>query len=457
LPEQKPNKNKMPPQATIDSLIPFFHPENVAIVGASARDGSIGNVIFTNFNRTRFKGNVYPVNPRLESLLGNKCYPSVNEIPGPGDLAGIAVSSAHAISVMEDIAEKKVKAAIIISGGFKETGPGGARIEAEVIKIAHANNIRIIGPNCVGIYDTESNIDTIFLPEDRCGRPKPGNIALLSQSGAIAAAIMDYAKFQQIGVSKIISFGNKADVDEADCLLYLEKDPATRVICCYMEGLAQGQGSRFIEAARHVAKTKPILIIKSGRSESGTRAAMSHTGSLSGSDQIYDAAFKQAGILRLGNFEELFDIAKCITMQPFPTGSKVLVLTNGGGAGVLSVDACYENGLKVPELSKKMQNSLEEIFPPHVAVGNPVDLTGDTDSTRYEVALERILFSDEVDMALVILLVQVPLLELDIVDRLERISKMTEKPIVVCSFGGEFTEIVARQIESRNIPSVHST
>ncbi|MHA1713166.1 MAG: acetate--CoA ligase family protein [Candidatus Ranarchaeia archaeon] len=437
-----------------DTLKPFFNPENVAIIGASAKDGSIGNVIFSNFIRPEFKGNVYPVNPRLDMLLGYKCYHSIKDIKAKIDLAVVAVSSGHAISVMEELAEKKVKAAIIISGGFKETGPTGARLEAEIVRIAKENDIRIMGPNCVGVYDTRSFVDTIFLPKKRCARPDKGHIALLSQSGAIAAAVMDYAKFQGIGVSKIISLGNKADVDESDCLLYLKDDADTKVICCYMEGLAQGQGKRFIKVAREVTKDKPVLIIKGGRTENGTRAALSHTGSLSGHDQIYDAAFKQAGILRMPDFEELFDLSKCITMQPLPEGPRVLVLTNGGGAGVLSVDACYFNGLEVPELSSGLQKRLQSMFPPHVAVKNPVDLTGDTDSARYELALTEVLKTHEVDMSLVILMVQVPLLEMDIVDRLSSISQKSDSPIVVCTFGGAFTGRVARMIEDRGLPTI---
>ncbi|MHA1917001.1 MAG: acetate--CoA ligase family protein [Candidatus Ranarchaeia archaeon] len=436
-----------------EQLDAFFNPNTVAIIGASERPNSIGNIMFINFLKPDVKAKVFPVNPRFEKILGVQCYSSVKDIPVDLDLVCIVTRASLVPKIMDECAEKKVKAVIVISGGFKEIGEEGLEREEYIKKIAKENNIRVIGPNCIGVYDTNSRVDTVFLPEHRAGRPKKGKIALISQSGAVAGSLMDSMAYQNVGVSKIISFGNRVDVDETDLLKYFREDDHTSVITMYTEGLAPNRGQDLIKEAKIVSKEKPILILKGGKSEAGKRAASSHTGSLAGSDEIYSAAFKQSGILRMQNIQELFDVSKALSMQPPAKGDRILILTDAGGAGVLSTDSCQELGLKVPELSETIQAKLRKEFPPHCSVVNPVDVTGDTDNERYLTTLDTVLPTDEVDAAIVVLMLQVPLMDEGVIDYIEHAMKKYKKPITACALGGKYTLEVAAKAEIRGIPT----
>ncbi|MHA1594523.1 MAG: acetate--CoA ligase family protein [Candidatus Baldrarchaeia archaeon] len=431
----------------------FFEPNSVAIIGASGRDGSVGNVLLRNFLSKKFKGRVYPVNPHYGEILGRKCYPSIIDIPDEIDMAVIATPAHIVPRVLKECAEKKVKSVVIISGGFSEIGEEGRRREEEVVKIAKESNIRIIGPNCVGVFDSKTGVDTVFLPRYKLNRPEAGPIAFISQSGAFASAMMDWCASVRLGISKMISLGNKCDVDEAELLEFLAEDEDTKVIVLYIEGFKENEGRKFIDAARKVVLRKPIIAIKSGRSRGGARAVSSHTGALAGVDQVYDAAFKQAGVIRAKNFEEAFDLAKALFMQPVARGPRVLIVTNGGGAGVMAVDACEELGLCVPELPPEIQRRLYTKYPPHCIVKNPVDVTGDTDALRYRIALEDVLPTEHVDTAMVIMLFTAPLLDLTVVDHIADIADSVGKPIVTVVMGGMFAMRAAELLEENNIPA----
>ena len=432
----------------------FFNPQTVAVVGASARKTSVGGVIFRNFLKPAFKGEVYPINPRATDVLGIPSYEKVSAVPKPVDLTVIAVPAGIVPNIMLDCEEKSVKAVIIISGGFKEIGPEGAYLEDQVVEIAKRSGIRVIGPNCVGIYDTNTGVDTTFLPASRMGRPGKGYISFISQSGAFAAAILDMNALSGLGVSRVVSFGNKADVNEIDLIDYLGNDPETRVIVEYMEGLSPSTGGAYLATAKRVTQRKPLIVVKSGRSSRGSAAAASHTGALAGDARLYDFAFHQAGIIGAQDFEDGFEMAKTLASQPPAQGNRVLIVTDAGGAGVMTVDACEALGLAIPETPVDKQKILREAFPGYCSVRNPVDLTGDTNAERYQLALETLLGTPHYDAAIVIVMMQVPLLDLDIVDRLIAITRKYDKPLVALTAGGRFTMQGARLLEEAGIPAM---
>jgi acetyl coenzyme A synthetase (ADP forming)-like protein len=434
----------------------FFNPTSVAVVGASEKKASVGGVIFRNFLKPSYKGVAYPVNPRVIDVLGIKCFDRITSIPNPVELAILAIPAGIVPKVMLDCEAKGVKAVIIISGGFKETGPEGMRLENQVVEIAHRAGIRVIGPNCVGIYDTNTGVDTTFLPASRMGRPGKGYISFISQSGAFAAAILDWTEMAGLGVSRVISFGNKCDVNEIDLIKYLGRDIETRVIVEYLEGLTPSTGGSYLQTAKTVTGKKPIIVVKSGRSIRGSDAAASHTGALAGDARLYDYAFRQAGILVAKDFEDAFDMAKTLEAQPPAASNRILIVTDAGGAGVMTVDACSALGLEVPEPPEELRNALSQHFPGYCSVHNPIDLTGDTDAERYQTALELSLGTPHYDAAIVIVMLQIPLLDLDIVDRLSSITRTYKKPIVACTAGGRFTLKGARLLEQAGIPALPS-
>ncbi|MFX1566706.1 MAG: CoA-binding protein, partial [Promethearchaeota archaeon] len=323
-----------------------------------------------------------------------------------------------------------------------------------IVEIAKRSGIRVIGPNCIGIYDTNTGVDTTFLPASRMGRPGKGYISFISQSGAFAAAVLDMNAQSGLGVSRVISFGNKADINEIDLIQYLGNDPETRVIVEYLEGLSPSTGSSYLQTAKRVTQQKPIIVVKSGRSKRGSAAAASHTGALAGDARLYEFVFHQAGILSARDFEDGFEMAKALASQPPAKGNRVLIVTDAGGAGVMTVDACEALGLTVPEPPEKEKQILREAFPSYCSVHNPIDLTGDTDAGRYQVAFNTLLGTPHYDAAIAIVMMQVPLLNLDIVDRLVAVVHKYKKPLVALTAGGRFTMKGARLLEERGIPTL---
>jgi len=428
----------------------FFNPSSVAVVGASKKINKAGHVIFKNFaeNKRRrvFKGELYPVNPNEESILGFECYPSLTKVSGELELVVIVVPADHVASIMKEAASKKVKTAVIISAGFSEIG--NDELENQIKTIAKKAGIRVLGPNCLGVYDSRTGVDMLFLPETRVlttgdeviatPRPMPGNIAIVTQSGAFGIAALDYLAGRQIGVSKFVSFGNKLDVNEAEMLHYLLHDEETKVILLYVEDIKSGR--EFLKVAKKVTKKKPIVALKSGRTKAGARAAASHTGAMAGSDQIYDAVFAQTGILRVKDMEEFFDVGKALTMQPPATGNNVGIITDAGGPGIMAVDECELKGLNVKRFSDKTIQKFEKLkkngkLPKFATNLNPVDITGSATSEMFEITTE-ILFEDREIHGIILLgLHHTPALQEDFIDRVAKVASNYEKPIVACDIG----------------------
>ncbi|MBI2041278.1 MAG: CoA-binding protein [DPANN group archaeon] len=427
----------------------FFSPQSVAVIGASRHPGKIGHEILWNFARGFYKGRIFPINPNSEKILGLRCYRSVLNVREKIDLAIIAVKAETVPSVLTECMGKKIPAVIVISGGFSELGPAGKLRENELQKIVAGTNTRLIGPNCVGVFDAKTNVDTLFLSKSRLLRPHAGNISFISQSGAVGTTILDWLAESGIGISKFISYGNQADIDETDLLEFLASDNETKVIAAYIEGLKSGR--KFMQIAKKVSGKKQVIFLKAGKTKKGSQAASSHTGSLAGSAEIYSGAFKQTGILEAGNWEELFDFAKAFASQPLPASNRLAVITDGGGFGVLAADEAERQNFELPEPSKKLKLKFKG-FPSYASLKNPIDLTGDADAERYKIAVESCLKSDEFDAVLVILLFQVPTLEKSIDETILALSRKYNKTIVACAAGSHYTQQLVRKLEAGGIP-----
>jgi acetyl coenzyme A synthetase (ADP forming)-like protein len=374
-----------------ESLEALFAPKSVAVIGASTKPDSLGRAVFKNILFHGYTGVVYPVNPKAKSILGVKAYPSVLDIPDEIDLAVIIVPAIAVANVLEECGRKGVRAAIVISAGFKEIGEEGAQRERELQQIAQRYGIALLGPNCLGIINTDPavSLNATFAP----GMPRQGNIAFISQSGALGVAALEYAQRQKIGLSKFISIGNKADLHENHLLDYLKDDPLSDVILLYVEDLEDPQGFHRLatEITSERPKKIPILAIKSGRTLEGAKAATSHTGALAGSDEVYDSIFMQSGVLRVETIEELFDYAIAFAQQPLPQSNRIAIVTNAGGAGILATDAAVRHGVQLAEFTEDTVKRLRELLPPTVNVANPVDMTGEPNEQRYETVVRTVL------------------------------------------------------------------
>lgn len=368
------------------SLHPFFNPDNVAVIGASRTFGKAGNVIIVNLLHLGFKGKIYPVNPKADTILGLKAYPDVLSIPQPVDVAVIATPSVHIPKIMENIAEKKIKNVIIISSGFAEGGKQGKILQKKVFKIAKEDNIRIIGPNTTGVMSTDTMMCTSFVPIEKIPH---GNVAFVAQTGLFLGVLLETILSQEhFGISKVVGLGNKLDVEDAEILEFLADDDSTDVICFYIEGLKKARA--FYEIAKKVAKKKPVLVVKSGITEAGSKAAVSHTASLSGNDQLFSAMCIQAGIIRLDTLEEMVEAAKLLAFQPLPTGKKTALVHYTGAGCVMGADSIIQNGLQLADLSEKTLNPLREITPDWHTLRNPVDLWPSIEKAGADVAFTTI-------------------------------------------------------------------
>ncbi|MEN9980188.1 MAG: CoA-binding protein, partial [candidate division WOR-3 bacterium] len=430
----------------------IFKPRSVAVIGASNREGSVGRALFANILFNGYTGIVYPVNPKAKSVLGVKTYPSILDIEDEIDLAILIVPAVTVPAVLAECGQKKVKGAIVISAGFKELGPTGAALEQAVRERARAWGIRLVGPNCFGMINTspEVRLNTTF---GRI-RPRYGNIALISQSGAVGANALEYAEVEEVGLCKFISIGNKADINECDLLEYLKDDPETDVIALYLEDLANPP--EFMRIAReitsHPERPKPILAIKAGRTSEGAKAASSHTGALAGSDEAYNAFFAQARVLRVDTVNELIAKAASLAYQPPPKGPRVAIITNAGGIGIMATDACIRNGLKLAKLSDRTREELKKVLPAAANTNNPVDIIGDGDASRYRAAF-RILIQDEnVDGIIPIWTPTVVAEAIDIANVIVEESEKTDKPILACIQTMGDSTAIRRTLLKRRIP-----
>jgi acetyl coenzyme A synthetase (ADP forming)-like protein len=429
----------------------FFNPASVAVIGVSHDPKKLGYIVFENFVR-EFSGRVYPVNPDTTPILGKIVYPSVKKIPDKIDLAVVVVPAPVAQKVVHECIDKKIPNIIVISGGFSEIGGKGIVLEQRLKKIVDGakGKTRVVGPNCIGVFDPKTKVDTMFLSRERLRRPKEGSIAFISQSGAVGSTILDWLSQEGIGISKFVSYGNGIDANETDFLEFFAEDKDTHVIAVYVEGM-KADGKRFLEVMKRVSRKKPIVVLKAGKTEKGAKAAASHTGSLAGTARIYSAAFKQSGIIEAENWEELFDFVKTFSMQPLPRGSRLAIITDGGGFGVLATDEAERQKLQVPEPSQMLKNKLKIKMPDYVILRNPIDLTGDANTERYLHTMEEMLSSKEYDGAVVVSLMQIPTLDSKVADAIVEMKKFG-KPIVVCAVGSDYTQRVVKNLESNEIP-----
>jgi acetyl coenzyme A synthetase (ADP forming)-like protein len=385
--------------AAVNALKLFFNPRSVAVIGASRRRGSIGGEIFHNLISYGFEGPVYPVNPTAAVIQSVPAYKSVEDIPGPVDLGVIVVPARQVLATAESCGRKGVKALVVISAGFSETGTRGQEDQVQLVQICRAAGMRLIGPNCMGIINTDPavHLDATFAP----GLPPAGRVGFSSQSGALGLAIIQYANSLGLGISTFVSVGNKADISGNDLLRYWETDPNTDVILLYLESF--GNPKKFSQIARRVGRKKPIVVVKSGRSAAGARATSSHTGALiAASDVTVNALFRQAGVIRTDTLEELFDVASLLVNQPLPKGNRVGIITNAGGPGILCADACEARGLEVPVLNEATQKALREFLPAGAGVGNPIDMIASAPAEHYRRTLELVAADDNVDSLIVI-------------------------------------------------------
>ncbi len=428
-------------------LTPLFHPNSVAIVGASNKPDKIGNVIVRNVIDCGFAGKIYPINPKESQIAGLPCYRSLVEVPDKIDLAIITVPAKACLDVMEDCGKTGIKHVIVITAGFKEVGPEGLELEKKLLFICKKYGIRMVGPNCVGIMDTHTPLNATFA----AGFPLQGDIAFISQSGAMLVSIMDWSKTIGLGFSRVFSLGNKADLNEADFINAIADDPLSKVILCYIEDVHNGK--HFLEVVSRAARKKPVIVLKSGTSQAGAQAASSHTGALAGSDLAYETAFTQAGIVRARSMTELFDLATCFSYQPLPKGDRVAIVTNAGGPGIVASDTIENTGLSMARFEKETLDALRSYLPTEANIYNPVDVIGDAKADRYAFALEAVLKDPYVDSVVVMVCptaVTDPEAIAQEVIRLHK--KYPDKPLLAAYIGGVSLAKGAKRLSQSKIP-----
>jgi acetyltransferase len=431
-----------------DQLKTIFSPRSVAVVGASAKPQSLGRAVFANLLFASYGGCVYPVNTKAKSVLGVRAYPTILDIPDEVDLAVVLVPAGMVPQVLRDVGRKGCKGAIVISAGFKEVGGEGVALEEQLREIAQANGMSVVGPNCFGVINTDPavSLNATFSRNF----PLTGKIAFISQSGAVGVAALEYAAAEKIGFSKFVSIGNKADTAENDLLEALSEDPNTEVILLYVEDLEDPK--EFIHRALQISEKKPILAVKSGRTKEGAKAAASHTGALSGSDDVYDSLFAQCGVLRVETLEELFRFGIAFANQPLPRGNRIAIVTNAGGPGIMATDAAVRHGLELAALSPKTKSILQSNLPPTVSVNNPVDLIGDADEVRYQLAMQAVLSDENVDGVIVIC---VPQMMTDLVATSKMIAqqvRFSDKPVFAVYMATGDIEASLHVLEEAQIP-----
>ena len=436
----------------IESMEKFFTPKSVALVGASATPGKIGNSVLDALGKQDYKGKVFPINPKQKQILGIKCYPSLDDIKEKVDLVVVCVDLSACPPIMKTCAKKGIHNVVIVSGGGKELGGDRAAMEAEVKELSLKHKIRVIGPNCIGMFNAANRLDCAFQGQARMVRSKLGNVAFFSQSGTMGISMLESADL--FGLSKMISFGNRSDVDEADMIWYAANDPQTKVIGLYVEGF--GDGRKFINTAKRVMKEKkkPIVIWKSGRTAAGAKQAASHTGSLGGSNAMIMGAFKQAGIISVDSYQELVGVLKAMAWQPHANGNRVAMTSNGAGPMIGGIDHLERLGLTIGKLESKTRQKIKDHFPPTVPIhnGNPADVGGGATAGDYNFVIEQFLADKNIDIAMPWFVFQDDPLEETIVDYLAALTKRRKKPILCGGNGGPYTEKMIKLIEKHNVP-----
>lgn len=433
----------------------FFNAKSVALIGASPEPGKIGNSVMESLVKHDYKGKVYPVNAKgYSEIMGVKAYKNLLDVKDPVDVVIVTVDLKFVPDLLTECGKKNIHNMVIISGGGKELGGERAAIEKRIQDQSRELNVRIIGPNCIGIFNGENRLDCAFQGHLRMLRPKQGNVAFLSQSGTVGIAFMETS--DAFGLSKMISYGNRSDVDEADMIHYLAQDPNTNVIGLYVEGL--GDGRKFMNSAKNVIKEyqKPIVVFKNGRSTKGAKQAASHTGSLGGSFAVISGAFEQTGIISVDSYEELTSALKALTWQPVPKGNKIAMVTNGAGPIIAAIDNFERLNLELAQLSDQTMKSFKEHYPATYVIGNPCDVTGSASADDYRFAIQSFLDDPNVDIIMPWFVFQDDPLEEKIVDILADFQKQKKKPILVGAMGGPYTEKISKKIEEFNIPVYQS-
>jgi acetyltransferase len=425
----------------------FFQPKSVAVIGASESAGSVGRIILWNLISSPFGGTVYPVNPKRASILGIRAYPNVAALPEPVELAVIITRADAVPATIRECATAGVKGAVIISAGFRETGPRGVQLEEEILRDARAAGMRLIGPNCLGVMCPVTGFNATFAHTIA----RSGNVAFISQSGAMCTAILDWSLREKVGFSAFVSVGSMLDVGWGNLIDHLGDDPHTRSIVIYMESV--GEAASFLSAAREVALSKPIIVIKAGRTEAAAKAAASHTGSLSGSDEVLEAAFRRVGVLRLNSISEIFYMTEVLAKQPRPEGPKLAIVTNAGGPGVLATDALLSMGGELAKLAPETSAALDKVLPAHWSRNNPIDVIGDADPERYEHAIQIVAKDPEVDGLLVIMTPQGVTAPTAIAQKVCAYAKLGGKPILASWMGGTETAEGERLLNEAGIPT----
>lgn len=431
------------------SLDALLRPRSIAVIGAARKRGTIAAEVFHNLVHIGFQGAVYPVNPRAGVVQSVRAYASVEEIPDPVDLAVLVVPAAKVLETIDACGRKGVRAAVVISAGFAETGPEGAALQNELAARARSYGMRVVGPNCLGVLNTqpEVSMSATFAPNF----PPRGGVAVCSQSGALGLAILDSALEVGMGISSFVSIGNRADVSAADLMAYWEDDPATKVVLLYLENL--GDPAQFLEIARRVSRKKPVAVVKSGRTEAGRRAASSHTGALAGMDVAVDALLGQCGVIRTDTIHGLFDVAMLLSTQPVPRGPHVAILTNAGGPGIMATDACESRGLKVPQLAETTQAALREFLPVAAAVANPVDMIASASAEQYERSLRLLLDDPGVDAVLTLFVTPIVTKPTSVAEAILRAAAGSAKPVATCMMGTEGVPDAIAMLREERIPT----
>ena len=429
----------------------FFTPASVAVIGASSDATKLGYAVLRNLVEGGYlqgERRLYPINPKAERILDLPAYPSVGAVPESIDLAVIVIPYPRVPEVLRECGEKGIPAAIVISAGFREAGSVGAERERELLEIAREYGIRLVGPNCLGVIDTVTPLNASF----SAGMPPGGPMAFMSQSGALGTAILDWAMAGRLGLSKFVSLGNKADVSETDLLQYWAEDPDSKVILCYIEGLPDG--AEFIRVARQVSQLKPVVAIKSGITQSGARAVTSHTGSLAGSEQAYEAAFRQAGVLRAESLQDLFDLAMALGYLRPIRGDRIAIVTNAGGPGILATDALERLGLKLARFQPEVIRKLEQVLPDAASAANPIDLLGDALAERYRFALDLVIGDPQVDAVLVIMAPQAVSQMTETAQVVIEVSARAEIPVLTCFMGEASMQRATTLLQAHGVPNI---
>ncbi len=433
------------------SLEKFFNPESVAIVGASQTKGKVGYEILTNMVKAGFKGEIFPVNHKAKTIENLTCYPNLEAIGQTPDLVIIIIPAKFVASIMQECVKLGVKSVIIITAGFKEIGKEGQKLEQQVTQIAKHGGIRVIGPNCLGVISPASKLNASFAGD----LPKKGTIGYLSQSGALLAALLDIANAHGIGFSKLVSIGNKTDIDELDLIEAFGEDPDTKVIAGYLENITDGNS--FVEEAEKISHSKPIILIKSGSTAAGAKAASSHTGSLAGAETAYEAVFERSGVIRCNSIREQFDYAQAFANQPLPAGNSVVVITNAGGPGIMAADAIEKEGLTFAKLTNETRKKLANGLPPAANIHNPIDVLGDALADKYEFALDVALDDPNVDAVLVLLTPQAMTEAVGTAEAMAKIlSKKSQKPVFASFIGANQVADAIDVLRSSGIPQYDS-